>query len=72
MAARMSLEDQIKFLLSCVKWSVNGKVRQPSHIADEEDLTYSVQIDFDQVASECEVVTKGAAYEMNLAIVTPY
>ncbi|KAL9002835.1 MAG: hypothetical protein Q9188_004260 [Gyalolechia gomerana] len=41
--ASASADEQLKFLLSCIRYSVNGK------------------IDFAEVASECSIVSKGAA-----------
>ncbi|KAL8824406.1 MAG: hypothetical protein Q9170_008168, partial [Blastenia crenularia] len=40
---KISADDQLKFLLSCLRFSVSGK------------------IDFTEVATECKIVTKGAA-----------
>ncbi|KAL8750921.1 MAG: hypothetical protein Q9184_006243, partial [Pyrenodesmia sp. 2 TL-2023] len=42
-AAAASADEQLKFLLSCIRHSVNGK------------------IDFTEVASECSIISKGAA-----------
>ncbi|KAL8921994.1 MAG: hypothetical protein Q9208_005448 [Pyrenodesmia sp. 3 TL-2023] len=42
-AASASADEQLKFLLSCIRYSVNGK------------------IDFAEVASECSIISKGAA-----------
>lgn len=36
-------EEQFRFLISCIRWSNNGRV------------------DFQEVANECNVVSKGAA-----------
>ncbi|KAI4264933.1 MAG: hypothetical protein L6R35_007265, partial [Caloplaca aegaea] len=38
-----SADEQVKFLMSCIRYSVSGK------------------IDFEEVAKECSIVSKGAA-----------
>jgi hypothetical protein len=65
--SRATPDDQLKFLLSCVKHSNNGKVSimvssLPAHDADRS------QIDFVEVAQECGVVSKGAAFVMLLKV----
>ena len=59
MAKRMNADDQFKFLLSCVKWSNNGKVR--SSVSNRESLLTGIKVDFMEVARECEIVSKAAA-----------
>lgn len=54
-------EAQFKFLIACIKYSTAGKVSDLESIAPYQVLT-SHQIDFAQVATECEIVSKGAAY----------
>lgn len=58
--SRASSEDQLNFLLSCVKHACNGKVFSNvsyplGTLADDS------QVDFIEVAQECGVVSKGAA-----------
>jgi hypothetical protein len=52
-------EEQFKFLISCIRYSNNGKV-----INNGFDivfpLTYS-KVEFGEVAKECNIVSKGAA-----------
>ena len=56
--SRLSADDQVRFLLSCVKNANNGKVR---HHPLPPDSTDTAQIDFNEVAKECGVVSRGAA-----------
>ena len=59
--SRATPDDQLKFLLNCVKHSNNGKVELfKGHLRDCK--TDRQQIDFVEVAKECGIVSKGAAY----------
>ena len=65
MAPGSDAETQFRFLLSCIKHSVAGKVRsQHSAVpgASEHMLTSRhPQVDFGAVAEELEIVSKAAA-----------
>lgn len=55
-------EDQFKFLIACIKHSTAGKVGKVHEQGTLHGADLSpYQIDFSQVATECEIVTKGAA-----------
>lgn len=58
--APASNEEQFKFLISCIRYSNNGKVRNESDLVHFSKLTTS-QVDFQEVANECGIVSKGAA-----------
>lgn len=59
--APASNEEQFKFLISCIRYSNNGKVRfrlqSLTHFCDADYR----QVDFTEVAKECNIVSKGAA-----------
>ncbi|CAD6575496.1 MAG: hypothetical protein ASARMPRED_007250 [Alectoria sarmentosa] len=58
--APASNEEQFKFLISCIRHSNNGKASLHlflTHFCDAD----CHQVDFDKVADECKIVTKGAA-----------
>lgn len=58
--APASNEEQFKFLISCIRYSNNGKVSYYALLFP--DLTaHSDQVDFEEVAKECDIVSKGAA-----------
>lgn len=59
---RLNNDEQFKFLISCIRWSNNGKVTISSSdlISAGQKLTFE-QVDFSEVAAECKIVTKGAA-----------
>jgi hypothetical protein len=57
--SRASSDDQLKFLLSCVRYSNCGKASQ--HSQSVHTSANSFQIDFVEVAKECGVVSRGAA-----------
>jgi hypothetical protein len=60
--SRQSTDEQLRFLLSCVRHSQNGKVREGSpDLASHPLVTNQCQVDFIEVAKECGIVTKGAA-----------
>ncbi|KAJ8071511.1 hypothetical protein OCU04_001830 [Sclerotinia nivalis] len=73
--APASNEEQFKFLISCIRYSNNGKVFPlfpPLHFAVylllnhhltvlSKKNTKIAQVDFGRVAKECNIVTKGAA-----------
>ena len=59
--SRATPDDQLKFLLNCVKHSNNGKVIAICPLVAVLRLTV-LQIDFIEVAKECAIVSKGAAY----------
>ena len=59
MSIRMNADDQIRYLLICVKWSNYGRVRYAQRLIDSANSV--VQVDFQEVADECGVVSKGAA-----------
>ncbi|CAD6453416.1 dbe785de-dbb2-42b2-bef1-45d9af559bde [Sclerotinia trifoliorum] len=76
--APASNEEQFRFLISCIRYSNNGKVfplfpsilrclftfTSPYHLLSlsvSKKNTKIVQVDFSQVAKECNIVTKGAA-----------
>lgn len=70
--APASNEEQFKFLISCIRYSNNGKVflllcriyslfTFPPQSCFLKTATYITQVDFGQVAKECKIVTKGAA-----------
>jgi hypothetical protein len=65
--SRATPDDQLKFLLSCVKHSNNGKVSIMASSLPAHDADCS-QIDFAEVARECGVVSKGAAFVMLLKV----
>jgi hypothetical protein len=65
--SRATPDDQLKFLLSCVKHSNNGKVSIMASSLPAHDADCS-QIDFAEVAQECGVVSKGAAFVMLLKV----
>jgi len=54
-----SAEEQLKFLMSCVRYSNNGKVRVTAFTPVK--CAYTFQIEFQDVANECGIVSKGAA-----------
>ncbi len=58
--SRASSEDQLNFLLSCVKHACNGKV-SPNIVCPPSTRADDGQVDFVEVAQECGVVSKGAA-----------
>lgn len=60
--SRATADDQLKFLLSCVKFSNSGKVSAYSLFVD---AYWQSQIDFVEVAKECGIVSKGAAWDMS-------
>jgi hypothetical protein len=58
--APASNEEQFKFLISCIRYSNNGKVSvfsDPS-VQNSSDCW---KVDFGEVARECKIVSKGAA-----------
>ena len=56
-----SNEEQFKFLISCIRYSNNGKVSfYLSFLAALYDADCH-QVDFTEVAKECSIVSKGAA-----------
>lgn len=57
--SRATPDDQLKFLLNCVKHSNNGKARHFCWCFN--DRADCFQIDFVEVAKECGIVSKGAA-----------
>ena len=57
--APASNEEQFKFLISCIRYSNNGKVRNLVYSTGAGMLIFMV--DFGQVAHECKIVS-GAAY----------
>jgi hypothetical protein len=60
--SRATPDDQLKFLLNCVKHSNNGKVGRVMFSFTDDIETEAEQIDFIEVAKECGIVSKGAAY----------
>lgn len=58
--APLDAEAQFKFLIACIKFTKDGKVRTAQLVASYRTLT-GCQPDFAQVAAECEIVSKGAA-----------
>lgn len=60
--SRATPDDQLKFLLNCVKHSNNGKVGRIPFALPSDMGTKVEQIDFIEVAKECGIVSKGAAY----------
>jgi hypothetical protein len=67
--SRATPDDQLKFLLSCVKHSNNGKVSHRLDISANNFDADSRQIDFVEVAQECGVVSKGAALVVFLKLI---
>jgi hypothetical protein len=65
--SRATPDDQLKFLLNCVKHSNNGKVGRIPFALLRDVETNAEQIDFIEVAKECGIVSKGAAY-----VITPW
>jgi len=59
--APASNEDQFKFLISCIRYSNNGKVGYQL-IPLDETVSDQSQVDFDLVKDECGIISKGAAY----------
>ena len=74
--SRTNSEEQLNFLLKCVKHSNNGKVRTSRLCLDPHQLPVQsiskstavygnmltpTQVDFVAVAAECGIVSKGAA-----------
>ena len=63
---RLNNDEQFKFLISCIRYSNNGKVRRVASrriaISWRLLLITTLQVDFGEVAKECDIVTKGAAY----------
>ena len=58
--SRATPDDQLKFLLNCVKHSNNGKVGM-TVVLQKICRLKAEQIDFIEVAKECGIVSKGAA-----------
>lgn len=66
MAPPPDSDAQFKFLIACIKHSTAGKVIYHrdapfSHSIVVKTNQKSIQIDFGEVAKECNIVSKGAA-----------
>ncbi|KAG9236118.1 hypothetical protein BJ875DRAFT_439672 [Amylocarpus encephaloides] len=63
--APASNEEQFKFLISCIRYSNNGRVcfaPQPPTVSHAlETNIIPLQVDFSKVADECGIISKGAA-----------
>lgn len=59
--APASNEEQFKFLISCIRYSNNGKVQLLPVTVHLFRADHHIQVDFGQVARECKIVSKGAA-----------
>ena len=59
--APASNEEQFKFLISCIRHSNNGKVSSHLSILTHLYNADCHQVDFTEVAKECNIVSKGAA-----------
>ena len=63
--SRTSSDEQLNFLLKCVKHSNNGKVSTctpPLCLGSSlKQRLILAQVDFQSVAEECGIVSKGAA-----------
>ena len=55
-----TIESQFQFLISCIRHANNGKVYLTTVTHVVQQLTRS-QVDFEKVAKECSVTSKGAA-----------
>ena len=64
-STRLNNDDKFEFLISCIRHSVNGKVK--TLITQSRPRTDRHQIDFDKVAADCGVVSKGAAWVSSLS-----
>jgi len=66
MAPGLTAEGQMAFLVSCIRCSNNGKVFPPNRIMlaiifSNDTHSPLLQIDFEAVAKDCNIVTKAAA-----------
>lgn len=68
--SRTNSDEQLQFLLSCIRYSNNGKVGSSFHLTSIQQLYLiphaynnadTQQVDFTEVAKECKIVSKGAA-----------
>lgn len=64
--SRITNDDQFQFLISCIRHSNNGKVlilsTSPAVTIQCGIVTVPTQIDYTEVAKECSIVSRGAAY----------
>lgn len=59
--APASNEDQFMFLISCIRYSNNGKVSASKFLLAFRVRSNNQQVDFEEVRKECKIVSKGAA-----------
>jgi hypothetical protein len=60
--SKVTAEEQVAFLLSCIRFSNNGKVSHHPQAPSWSKIPTSLQVDFTEVAKECSIVTPAAAY----------
>ena len=58
---RVSDEDTIKFLILCIKYSDNGKVKFQRRLEKQREMLSAWQVNWEAVAEESGIVSKGAA-----------
>lgn len=66
MAPPITIVDQNRFLISCIKNANQGKVSDLAESKKKKtsfpmQRLNSAQVDFDKVAQECNIVTRAAA-----------
>ena len=67
MAPPITIVDQNRFLISCIKNANQGKVSDLAESKKKKKNSFpmqrlnSAQVDFDKVAQECNIVTRAAA-----------
>jgi hypothetical protein len=54
-------DETVQFLLSCIRYSNSGKV-SPIPLTLEPQLLTPAKVDFNEVARECSIVSRAAAY----------
>lgn len=59
--APLDTEAQFKFLIACIRHSTAGKVSNQLPIIIKSFNQSLWKIDFENVAKECDIVSKGAA-----------